>query len=651
MLKRWTKLCLLFSLLFCGNLVVSQTDSTYHQALLDKADQFLDRNVDSALYYARILQTKELAPAQQLRSLNLFGNCMQRKGKVDSAMIYYQKVETLAKDLNDDKGMAIVLNNIGIIHTNKGEYDQALASYFEAIEYEMKVNDSTGIAEGYNNVGVVHYYMGDMQNTLKYLKKSAEITKAIGDQRVLKKAYINIGAIHRYNKEYAEAIQFYEQGLEISKELNDQSDAIICFHNLADVYALQERYTKAEEYYRKAMDFHQQFENPRGIALEYNNLGSMYKQQGKLLKAEGFFKQAIELADKGKYFNVSESAYSGLMDLYAQQGKYKRAYDASRELQSRKDSVFTLEKAKNVDELRTKYETAENERMLAVEKSRSDSLTAINAVIEKEKAKAELETANRNQWILGLSAFLALSLIIFWAIVQRQKLKAQTERDAAIIEERDKGIQAVFNAQEEERKRISKDLHDGIGQQLSALKMAFQRLKPKLQTADSELNTDLDKLSGILDQSAKDIRTISHQMMPRTLTELGLLQAVEDLLSKSMEPTGIQYELESFGMEERLESKLEVALYRIIQELLNNIIKHAEASHVMIQLIKRNNRILLLVEDNGIGIQKDESGGHGLLNIKSRLNPMNGEISIEPSPKSGTLATVRIPIIDNKTYF
>ncbi len=620
----------------------SQSDSSNYK-LVEKAEAVIDHNVDSALFYAKVLSGRKLDSTLLLKTFNLLGNCLQRKGNLDSAMYYYKKVEELSIAMKDDKGMAIVLNNIGIIHINKGEYDQALKAIYEAVEYEKLVNDSTGMAEGYLNIGVIYYYMGDLENTLKYFKISSNISKALGDLRVLKKAYINIGAIHSRNKEYDEAIEYYEYGLEVSEELNDQADAVICLHNMADVYTIQGKYKKAEENYRKAMDFYKKFDNRRGVALEHTKLGILYNKIGEYDKSERSFKRSAEMADSGKYFNVSESAYQGLTNLYVSQKKFKLAFEATQELQKRRDSVYTIEKAKNMDELRTKYETAEKEKMLALEKSRTDSLTMVNAVIEEKKAKAELETANRNQWIIALASILLTSLFVFWGLMQRQRLKAQKERQAALIEERDKRIEAVFNAQEEERKRISKDLHDGIGQQLTALKMAFQQLRPKIDES-SEVKSELNKLGGILNQTASDIRTISHQMMPKTLSEVGLIAAIEDLLDKYIKPTGINWRLENLGIEQRLNQKMEVNLYRIIQELLNNVIKHSKADEVILQLIKNQNRLILIVEDNGIGFQNGQSDGHGLLNIKSRLNMLKGEMEIEAGPVKGSLTTIRIPL-------
>ena len=148
-----------------------------------------------------------------------------------------------------------------------------------------------------------------------------------------------------------------------------------------------------------------------------------------------------------------------------------------------------------------------------------------------------------------------------------------------------------------------------------------------------------------MQDSADEVRVISHQMMPKALTELGIIEALGDMLDKSLGKIDIDFEFEHFGIKDRLAEKIEVSLYRICQELVNNIIKHSEAKQVHVQLFKNKGKAILIVEDNGKGIQENEvSDGHGLLNIKSRLNSLNGEVNYEPSPNSGTTATVRIPL-------
>lgn len=202
---------------------------------------------------------------------------------------------------------------------------------------------------------------------------------------------------------------------------------------------------------------------------------------------------------------------------------------------------------------------------------------------------------------------------------------------------------AVFDATEEERQRIAKDLHDGIGQQMSGLKLAWQNLTISSKNLTEEEKNKLHELSKILDSTASEVREISHRMMPKVLEAFGLVPAIEEMLDKTLSLTPIKHQFEHYNFDQRLPKKTELALFRICQELINNVIKHANANFVSVQLFKNQNQIILMVEDNGKGIsENDKSDGHGLLNIKSRLSTIQGQVNFEASENAGTTATVRI---------
>ncbi|MCB0838249.1 MAG: sensor histidine kinase, partial [Bacteroidetes bacterium] len=209
------------------------------------------------------------------------------------------------------------------------------------------------------------------------------------------------------------------------------------------------------------------------------------------------------------------------------------------------------------------------------------------------------------------------------------------------IEEQQKGLKAIIFAQEEERKRIAKDLHDGIVQQLGGLKLGLQKV------FSQEENPEAGKMMALLDDSTQELRELSHQMMPHALSEFGLIPAIEDMLDKSLGHSEMIYQFETFGIsdQQRFEESVEISLYRIVQELINNVIKHSGASRVHIQLMKTGPNLTLIVEDNGQGFQpKSTKTGIGLMNISSRLETIDGKVNFEPSPEGGTLAIVKIPI-------
>jgi signal transduction histidine kinase len=175
--------------------------------------------------------------------------------------------------------------------------------------------------------------------------------------------------------------------------------------------------------------------------------------------------------------------------------------------------------------------------------------------------------------------------------------------------------------------------------------MYFQSLTKGILKSKPELKEDILKVDKMITDTGTDIRNISHQMMPKALTELGLVDALEDLLDNCFIKTKVKYNFENMGFEERLPANVEIALYRISQELLQNIIKHSGADKVDIQLMKMKNHCLLIVEDNGKGIVKDESSdGIGMMNINNRLRTINGNLNMDSEKDEGTTATIRIAL-------
>jgi signal transduction histidine kinase len=184
-------------------------------------------------------------------------------------------------------------------------------------------------------------------------------------------------------------------------------------------------------------------------------------------------------------------------------------------------------------------------------------------------------------------------------------------------------------------------------QGLTGLKLRLQNQLRNARMDEAEKET-FTQTSSLLDESINELRSISHQMMPRALAELGLLPALEDLLEKAFGHTDIRFSFEHHRLEgQRFPEHIEVSLYRITQELINNIIKHSGAKAVSVQLLKTPSHLVLVVEDNGKGFRFEDQAnrnGIGLMNINSRAKALNGEVNYAPSPQQGTVATIRIPV-------
>ncbi|MFK7756622.1 MAG: ATP-binding protein [Flavobacteriales bacterium] len=344
-----------------------------------------------------------------------------------------------------------------------------------------------------------------------------------------------------------------------------------------------------------------------------------------LLDSLGQYNEALKCLDEAIAFYESTDEYDQRIHAFTRKaetllhmGKVLEAYELSRTNNALVSEKLSTELSKSLAKYETQYETASKE------------------LIIKEQ---EITISNRTRWALMLALGIVLTLLVFTYFFQRNKRLTAQEKDALIIQSKQENLNAVINAQEEERKRIAKDLHDGIVQQLGGLKLGFQKV------LKNDLSPDSERLLKILDESADELRELSHQMMPKSLSDLGLVPAMKDMLDNSLGHSEINYNFEHFGLGQRIAERKEIALYRIAQELVNNVIKHSGASEVNIQLFRNVKHIMLIVEDNGTGINEEASKkGIGLMNISSRLDSIKGNVNYEPSPNSGTLVTIKIPL-------
>lgn len=626
-------------------------DITEVKTLLQISENIINSKLlESSLYAKKALGISNEINYEkgQIQALNIIGNYHQRQGRYDSAIVYYHKSLMISEKLNDTRGLATVYNNIGIVYTNQGEYDKALEYYQIGTNYEQENNNLIGVAEGYNNIGVVHYYLGNVDLTLEYLEKAVEIQKKVGDLAVLKKSYNNLGAIYdgfKQNKEMA--LEYYTMAFDIGKQLDDKKEMSISLLNIGGVHFSHNDLDKATEYYNKSLALRELNDDKEGMAYVYLRIAEVFETKNKLKESEAYCFKALEIANLLQSKLLKREAFLKLTNLYQKLGNLKAALNYMEQLIVIKDSLLNDEKVAKVTEMEAKYLSAEKDKQLLIEKQLTDSLEQETIAIENkrllQKREDQIKISKRNNLIIGLSGGVLIIFLGFMFIVQRNKRRAQQEKDKALLKERDEGTKAVIEAQEEERKRISKDLHDGIGQQLSGLKMAWQNVSTKVGKQSPELFSDLMELTKVLDDSADEVRSISHQMMPRALQEFGLVPALEDMLEKAFKLTPIIYEFNHHKIE-RFETNREIALYRICQELVNNISKHSQAKLVHVQLHKTSSHIVLMVEDNGIGIKKESADGHGMLNIKTRLNLINGEVHFNSHNHQGTTATIRVPI-------
>jgi len=300
-----------------------------------------------------------------------------------------------------------------------------------------------------------------------------------------------------------------------------------------------------------------------------------------------------------------------------------------------RDSTENVETKNRITQLEEKYQ---------LNKKQNEIIQLLN-----EKKIQQLTIKQKNVWLyILLGTILSLSIITF-LVNKNTKRKQQIAEQELLQLQQEKELEAtktVLKVQEEERGRVAKDLHDGLGGMLSGIKLNLSAMKGNviLQQQDAGL---FAKSIEQLDNAISEMRRVAHNMMPESLLKFGLTQAIQDYCESINESKIIQLAYKDIGMNERLDNSIEIVLYRIIQELVNNSIKHAQAQHVIIQLVKNEKNVTLTVEDDGKGFDVnvlEKIKGFGLSNIQSRVDYLKGNLEIESQNNIGTSFYITIPV-------
>ncbi len=518
---------------------------------------------------------------------------------------------------------------LGIGHFYLGSFDKAQECYLTSLALFEEVNDLQGMAQVCNELGVFYSKQEDYDASSDYYARAQKIATENSFLKELAISLSNQGMTLFKLGEHDEAFPLMSEALEVKQQLNDSIGMGYELKRLATYYFVKKKFELGMDYLNQSSSIREKLGDQSGLAINTVTLAEMYQQRELYSLAIPQFKKTLQLASEIGYADLARYALDMLHQCYSSIGDFTNAYQYQTQARELADSLFNDRKSKAISELQTKYETAEKEQQIA------------NQQLELEIQRANV--AEKQNFIVLLVAGFGIAILIGIVYYNRNKAAQKAQLQAAILKEKERGFESVIIATEEERKRISKDLHDGIGQQLSALKMALNNLVGKV--SDDQQREDLELISEQFSKSAEEVRQVSHQMMPCTLMDYGLIGAIEDLLQNSFKFSDIQFEFEHHHVDQRFDERIEISLYRVLQELINNVIKHSEATEVSVQLLKNKDRLVLFVEDNGKGMDGAKTNGHGFLNIKSRLDMVKGSVNYTPSPDSGTSATVSIPII------
>lgn len=549
---------------------------------------------------------------------------------VDGSLGSSRKSLSYCLPINDTLLIFANYNNLGRVFTRKSQEDSAATYYLKAIHLCELKKDEPNLAVMYDNLGQVYLSDSSFENARSFFLKSLEINRRLGKNAKIAVNLTNLGRLASAESDLKGAIAYYDQVAEIYQNLTDSKGLANLYNNYGDAYFKKKDYSLALKYFDMAISGYTEIGDIRGLICAIGNKASVYSDNGR-------FDQAIQLTDSCLRMSYREgivefrlSYLKNMSGTYFKAGDYRNAFEYQSRYYTLKDSLYSIAETKTVTDLTLKYEK---------EKDQARILT-----LEKENLK---RTNQRNATMFSAIGLSLLVLFVMLFLRQRAvKDRIIAEQKVKQLEEEKKLMAARFlvEGQEEERKRIARELHDGLGVLLSATKMQFTTIKDK----SPENRPLIEKATQLLEQATGDVRKISHNMMPGLLTKLGFFEAVEDLFDNLNDAEDLVAECIINGEAERLPENKEIMLYRVIQEMVNNTLKHAEARNIRLQIDIHPDHLDISYSDDGKGFDigkkmESDTESIGLKSIQSRVNFLNGSLAMDSAPGSGVHYTMTIP--------
>ncbi len=655
-------------------------------------------------YSSRLRDKKNMAYA-----LNNEGNIYIELGDYGKALSLYQQALQLRRENNDVSGIAMSYNNIGFIYKDLGDYEKAVSNFLFALQQYEKLNDLASIAITNNYLGAISFRQKDYAQSLAYQERAYAIQKQLNDRNGQAITLQYFASIHGEQQRYSEALNYFMQAQQIYTEVNDQRQLGLVKSHIGELYSRQQMHDRSVPYFMDAIDIYRRINNSRSLASIYLAAANSLIEIRQLATARNMIDSAVLLTKKTQNKEHQKTIYEVESKYHAATGDYKQALQFASQFNSQKDVLLNEANIKSLRDMQVKYETEKKQQEIAllhkdndikaleirnqqlqIEKSlfdltqnrlalsQADLENANNRIriqdqneiilqqkldssekaknlhtLQKQSEIQQLEIANRqlqltrrNVMIGFLAAILVLGILLGFSYYRRYRLKQEARMQAAVLRQQELATKAVLEAEEAERQRIAKDLHDGVGQMMSAARMNLSAYKHEVKFKTDDEKITFEKIISLVDESCKEVRAVSHNMMPNALLKNSLASAIREFIDK-LDHKALKVHLYTEGLDERLDSNTETVLYRVIQECVNNVIKHSGADTLDISVIREDSEITATVEDNGRGFDINDRSkfeGIGLKNIRTRVEYLKGTVDFDSTPSKGTLVALHVPV-------
>ena len=550
---------------------------------------------------------------------------------------YYAKAAEKYNMLSgDDKssGLAAVYNNLGGILSLTNDWENAQKYYLKGLAELEKLSDTTRMVTVYFNIGFLFSDMDEWNRSYESMYKSFELSQHSKNKSQNVQACCRLATICFKTSRIDEGLTYLKKADTLMRRSKEHIDFIYYNHAYGTYHQQAGSYASAVRNHKLAYQAAIKWDDPYYLGEETLEIGNDYLKLKQFDSAEYYFRKSYDIAQQYKYKPKVLLSLISLSDLEESKGNFQKAYYYKKRQAGFADSLV---KEQN------QYRILLIDGEFAAEK-RSNEIKQLQKDKQIQSLSLEKKSTLNIVLVSSIVALLGFGFLVYRNMKHRHELaKQQEELHRQRIRELEKdrqliAVDSMLKGQEEERSRMAKDLHDGLGGMLSGVKLSLGAMKGNIIL--SEENTRLfGRVLDQLDHSINEMRRVAHNMMPEALVKLGLQQAVQDFCDGLSESSKIVFKTQFYGLETRLTTSTEVLIYRIAQELLNNIVKHARATEALVQLMRHGNNLSLTIEDNGVGFnvdQIDTKKSAGLSNVRSRVDYLKGHFDVQSIIGKGT---------------
>ncbi len=598
-----------------------------------KLGQYLEYNdLESAKYY--YLQAKQLSEKLHytMGVLKYYANytaVLNLQARFDSALLLNQQALSLAKEYGNEERIIVAQQNLSATYTYLLDYENALRYLLPSVSYFEKTKNDVRLSLIYDNLGVIYRETKQYDKALEYHNKALTIARKNGEPYDIANVLSNLGLAYTSSGNYDTAMLVLRESLAIAKKERFDNLLSLTTGNISDLLIKQGKYDSLGYYSEEGLRLAAQVgdslimvNNIYGIAL-----AAFYEKDFR--KSEEKATYGFAMAQRRNYPEPAQLFAELLSELALVNGDLKTYDHYNRLSRALAEKHFSEKMQQNVQMLDKKFDTEKKEQQLIIQQATISRKNTLNYI-----------------FIGSTIALLLISLLSYRTYAQRRKLQEQKIADL----EKEKLLSAtrsLLQGQADERSRLAKDLHDGLGGMLSGIKLQLGAMKGNLILSEEHGRTFNNALTK-LDESISEMRRVAHNMMPEALVKLGLQQALQDFCDGLSESQSFKINCEFYGLEKRMQPAVEIVVYRIVQELLTNAVRHSGATSILAQVMRQENDLSITIEDNGKGFDKGTaSQGAGLKNIISRVDYLKGQLDIKTAPGAGTSVHINCVIEEN----